>query len=260
MRVRLLPYRKGSKSARLLARELGAKRLKLEGSKFRARQDDVIINWGNSNLTRLPVGTYSLLNFPPKVSIACNKTLTLEALKDAGVSTVEFTTDKREAQQWHLEGSQIYSRAILSGHSGKGITFNKTSENGCEELVEAKLYTKAITGKRREFRVHVFQGKVIHCQTKKRRNGWRELDNYCDEIRNRHTGWIYSLDTEHVTEEMKTLAVNAVKALGLDFGGVDIISKNSKSYVLEINTACGLSNPSTLEAYSKAFKEYLRNR
>lgn len=259
MRIRLLPYKKGSNSAKILSRELGAKRLKLEGSKFRAREDDVIINWGNSSLLRLPVGSYRLLNFPPRVQDACNKVLTLEVLKEAGVDTVEFTTNKAEAQEWYSEGSQVYSRAILSGHSGKGITFNKTSENGCEELVEAKLYTKAITGKRREFRIHVFKGEVIYCQTKKRRNGWRDNPKYCDEIRNRHTGWVYSLDTEHVTEEMKTLAVNAVKALGLDFGGVDIISKEGKSYVLEINTACGLSNPSTLEAYSKAINKYISN-
>lgn len=260
MRVRVIPYNRASNSAKLLSRAIGAKRIRLEGSRFRPSSSDVMINWGNSGFNHNQYGNpYYLLNHPVAVGFACDKRKTIIFLKRAGVPTVQATLVKVTAQQWLLEGSQVYSRTLLNSHSGKGIVLNKPSENGPEELVEGKLYTKAITGKRREFRIHVFRDKVIHCQTKKRKNGWRDNPNYCDEIRNKHTGWIYSLDTEHVTEEMKEIAVKAIAALGLDFGGVDIIQQGDKCYVLEVNTACGLSNPSTLEVYSKVFKEYISN-
>ena len=44
-RVRVLPYKQGSRGAKALATALGGKVLKLEGSKFVRRPSDLIINW-----------------------------------------------------------------------------------------------------------------------------------------------------------------------------------------------------------------------
>ena len=43
-RIRILPYRQGSKSAKALAEALGGKVLKLENSSFIPREGDLIIN------------------------------------------------------------------------------------------------------------------------------------------------------------------------------------------------------------------------
>jgi D-alanine-D-alanine ligase-like ATP-grasp enzyme len=52
------------------------------------------------------------------------------------------------------------------------------------------------------------------------------------------------------------LSVEAVAALGLDFGAVDIIEdKEGNFYVLEINTAPGLEGH-TVTSYAKAFHGY----
>ena len=53
-----------------------------------------------------------------------------------------------------------------------------------------------------------------------------------------------------------TIAVNAVKALGLDFGAVDIIynEKENQYYVLEVNTAPGLEG-TTLIKYAERFSK-----
>ena len=48
-RIRILPYKQGSVSARELANALDTLNLKLENSRFRQRRSDVIINWGNNN-------------------------------------------------------------------------------------------------------------------------------------------------------------------------------------------------------------------
>ena len=46
-------------------------------------------------------------------------------------------------------------------------------------------------------------------------------------------------------------------SLGLDFGAVDVIYKDGKWYVLEVNTAPNLTSQSdVLDRYVKAFKEY----
>ena len=60
-----------------------------------------------------------------------------------------------------------------------------------------------------------------------------------------------------VPAEAKTQAQNAVEALGLDFGAVDIIlGKNGIWYVLEVNTACGLEG-TTLEKYCEQFRKFI---
>jgi glutathione synthase/RimK-type ligase-like ATP-grasp enzyme len=47
----------------------------------------------------------------------------------------------------------------------------------------------------------------------------------------------------------------AVAALGLDFGGVDVIwnERRQMAYVLEVNTACGLEGQ-TVNDYAEAFR------
>jgi glutathione synthase/RimK-type ligase-like ATP-grasp enzyme len=54
-------------------------------------------------------------------------------------------------------------------------------------------------------------------------------------------------------------AINACKALGLDFGAVDLIQDiKGNYYVLEINTAPGLEG-ATVANYAAAFTEALAN-
>ena len=48
-RKRMWVYRRGSRGAGNLARALGIKIIKHEGSNYRARPGDKIVNWGDSN-------------------------------------------------------------------------------------------------------------------------------------------------------------------------------------------------------------------
>jgi D-alanine-D-alanine ligase-like ATP-grasp enzyme len=60
----------------------------------------------------------------------------------------------------------------------------------------------------------------------------------------------------NVTQELKDIAIGSVNILGLNFGAVDVIynEKENKYYVLEVNTAPGLSG-TTLEKYVDAIIE-----
>ena len=65
--------------------------------------------------------------------------------------------------------------------------------------------------------------------------------------RNRANGWTFhALTTEQIPDSVRRVSVAAVRALGLDFGAVDVLGKNSpqgvKATVLEVNSAPGVSD------------------
>lgn len=235
-------------------------KLKRNNSRYCYRQDDILIHWGK---TDKPHGIYGL-NKNESVINATNKRLTFELLSANNVPTPMFFSTLDAARQY-LEGnigSIIYCRTILSGHSGEGIVLART----IDELVSAQLYTVGVKNKG-EYRVHVFRNlntedislqgelQVIDITQKRRRTELHEQEgaiNY--DIRNLNGGWVYCRGNIEVTTDLKEVAINAVASLGLDFGAVDIIhDKVDNIYrVLEVNTAPGLSSPTTLTAYAKA--------
>jgi hypothetical protein len=101
----------------------------------------------------------------------------------------------------------------------------------------------------------VLNGEVVDIQRKARyRSVPNEQVNWL--VRNHDNGFIYARN-EGVEPPHQVLeqAVLAVKAIGLDFGAVDIIYNeyNEVAIVLEINTAPGLTG-STLTGYAERFK------
>lgn len=254
MKIKILPYKKGSKSAKALAAELGCKQLKLEGSKWRPRIGDVVINWGSSNANHPVFGFdhVKILNHPDQVADAANKLSSFEAFKAAGVKTPAWTTDKAEAEKWFDAGSVVVCRKVLNGHSGAGIVIAEQQD----QLVDAPLYTKYIN-KQEEYRLHVIGDQVVFQQRKARvKDVPDEEVNW--KIRNLKGGFIYAIQNVNVCDDAKALAVAAVKALKLDFGAVDIIlTKSQKWFVLEVNTACGLEG-TTLQIYAEHLNKLAR--
>lgn len=238
----------------------------LEASVFRGREDDLIINWGSSRLIPERVtGQATVLNHPSVVNQAANKITALTMMSNAGVSTVEFTTDGAAARTWVEDGEKVFCRHELRGHSGEGIVVvaNEVPEDlGNVEymqiLPEAPLYTKGVNGTHREYRIHVFKGQVLFTQQKRRVSGYRDLENYSNVVRNHGNGWIYShVNMTAPIQAVYDQAIAAVQALGLDFGAVDIISQRNNTWVLEVNTAPGVSGETTLEKYVEAIVDYV---
>lgn len=237
-----------------LFRERSVRHIKVrrERSTYTPRQTDVIFNYGSRNdmisdIHNRAVRVGSIfLNTPTAVTRASNKINAFNALREANVPTVEFTTETDVARSWVEQGETVYSRTVLSGHSGEGISI----ADNIESFVQAPLYTKGITAQRREFRVHVMRGVVTYVQQKKRVEGWRDLPEYSERIRNHHTGWIYATSDINPNEACIRSAIAAVNALGLDFGAVDVITRHDSAWVLEVNTAPGLTG-TTLETYAQ---------
>lgn len=244
---RIYPYKLASMSARRLKEVLGGGRplLKPDGS-YVYQDGDVIINWGNSEVPTWDNDNVRWLNRPQRVGVASHKLRTLEALREANVPTLEFTTDRRVAQGWM---GDVYVRHRLQGHSGDGIEIVDQDT----DLPQAPLYTKKIENNG-EYRVHVVDGRVIDYRKKSRRVEDEPTEDQ-KAIRTLENGWIYRQGDLRRLERIEELAISAINALGLDFGAVDIIQDTDRNeYVLEVNTAVGLAD-NTLASYLEAFQQ-----
>ena len=258
MRVRIQQYKAGSQSARELSERLGVKRLRMEGSRFRPREDDIIINWG-STIDRFPGAGY--INNPVDVSQVCNKLSFLQLMERNNnqvarpVDIPEFTTDPNKAKEWCWEGHTVICRQMLNASGGRGIRVHwGTSQDDQDSLPGAPLYTKYMK-KRDEYRVHVFEGDVIHVQQKRRRRDQEDVDN---QVRNHDNGWVFTINDVNPPDKVLDQARLAMVASNLDFGAVDVIWNqfHETAKVLEINTAPGLEG-TTLDKYTEAFTKLL---
>lgn len=247
---KIYPYKPGSVSAKALAEGIGIKRLKHQGSRWRQRAGDKVINWGCGSA--LPYT--NVINAPEAVSKASNKRLSFEVMAEAGVSIPRFTTDAAEALGW---GTDIVCRHKLTGHSGEGIEIVEAGG----EVPAAPLYVEYIK-KQQEYRVHVglmpdtpYQ---IIDQQRKARNRAVEDGDVNWKIRNHSNGFIFMREGVDLGPVALATAGNAIEALGLNFGAVDLIYNEHRDayYVLEVNTAPGLTG-TTLERYIEWFEGVL---
>jgi glutathione synthase/RimK-type ligase-like ATP-grasp enzyme len=221
-----------------LAGALGGKVLKLEGSTFQPKIDDVIINWGASSC---PIE--NALN--PFTVTASNKLDAFRALHSAGVSIPRFASSSSDVD-W--TGTTV-CRHKLTGHSGEGI---ELVEEG-QELPSAPLYVQYIK-KKDEYRIHASADRIIAVQRKARRLDTPDSEvNW--QVRNHANGFVFVRDNVDPPESVLSEARGAVTALGLDFGAVDVIfnEHEGKAYVLEVNTAPGLEGQ-TIEDYATFFR------
>lgn len=256
MRIRVMPYKMGSASGKALAGALGALRINRDSSKMVPRVNDVIINWGCSS-NAIILDPARVINQPQAVARASDKLATYRALAESVTAPyiVRYTTEKRHTLTWLDAGETVVCRTKLNGHSGEGIVLATTPE----ELVDAPMYT-LYQKKVREWRVHVVGGRVVLTQRKARRlDVPDEQVNW--KVRNHQNGFIYAhKDVGKIPPILGTIAREAVKVLGLDFGAVDVIEdKRGSLFILEVNTACGMEG-NTLDQYAKAFNTTYLNR
>lgn len=234
MRIAIYPYKMGSKSARNLRdcfNELGHRaKLVRERGRYRPKPSHLILGWGNP---RVPIWGATDLNHPLSIGRAINKQTAYAHFIANNVPTLEVTVDHDKAKGWLAEGKRVVGRQVLDGARGRGIVLMSRPE----EFVECPLYTK-FKKSDREYRVHVVGGEVIDYLQKKRPNGAGELVP----IRSATNGWVYCrTDILPLPDQAAEAAVKAVAALGLDFGGVDILWGNKTgAKVLEVNTAPGI--------------------
>lgn len=247
MAFRIYPYNQGSKSARALAEALGGRVLKKQGSTWRARADDIVLNWGCVDMPIAPYARALVLNFPNRVRAASNKLLAFQAMKELEVPIPDFWTRKEEIPD---DAFPIVCRTMLAGHSGAGIVMAATRA----DLVNAPLYVKYIK-KQEEYRIHCGYRSIISVQRKARSRDVPD-DRVNWQVRNHANGFVYVREGVVPPESVTRAALDALEAVTLDFGAVDVIWNNRerKAYVLEVNTAPGLEGQTVID-----YANYFRN-
>jgi len=255
-RLSIYPYKRGSASAKALSQALSTKlgrivrRVKASG-KYHPKERSRVVNWGSYEQPSWGLPRHKLLNPLVQIAVARNKIKTFEKLKGK-VPIPEYSLSSVDAKRWWNDGGIVLCRKTVTGAQGAGIHIAKMEY---APIVDAPLYVKYIP-KKKEFRVHVFRGKVIDIVEKRRSTTHGPVES--EYIRSHANGWIFCREGIQEPSDLKFSAIASVNALGLDFGAVDIIWNEvfDKCYVLEVNTAPGIEGL-TVDKYAHEICQWL---
>jgi len=164
------------------------------------------------------------------------------------VASPTYATSLNQAKE--LPGKLVVVRTLTAASEGRGISIVPK-----EELTQqAPLYTEYIP-KKKEFRVHVFDNKVIYVQDKRRSAGLEQKEF---QVRNTANGYVFCRNNVVAPDDLHSVALSAVSAIGRSQGAVDLIynEKRNKCFALEVNSRPGMTG-STVKLYAEAILEYL---
>jgi hypothetical protein len=176
-----------------------------------------------------------------------NKLEQLTKFTEAGVPCPAFATNPADAA--NLPGDLVCIRKLLRASEGRGMEIV-----GKDVLTQrAPLYTQYIK-KKAEYRVHVYNNKVIDVQAKKKRANYTEERD--TKIRNTANGYVFCRDGITIPSDCAAVAIAAVQSLGKSQGAVDIIynERQNKCFALEVNMRPGMQG-TTLQSWSNAILE-----
>lgn len=260
MRLRFWSYSMKSTIARTIAHRLGGLVILHQGSTYRWSPGDIVVNWGHGSVPdRYPVA----LNAPEAVSICCSKIRSYQHFAARRVPTCEWTTDAAVARSWFTAGHSVYARSRDSGARGQGISVIKAGEGGWDTQIanalatgDIRFFTKHIPNSR-EFRVYVVGDQITSVLEKRRRVGTTP-----DQFVRSHGDWVFARQhSAPVPPSLLSTSKEAVKALGLDFGGVDIVlDQSGNPVVLEVNSAPGLDAPTSQTEFVQGLARLIKER
>ena len=196
------------------------------------------------NILRRGTEAYTRDHFQVTIN-PLNKVEQFERFQRYHVSCPAFTTDPGAIST--LDSKTVFARTLINSTNGRGIV-----EFNVEDVVPiAPLYT-AYVPKKAEYRFHVIGDKVIDVQEKRKKREF-DADDRNTRIRNVNNGYVYCRDGVNPPDGAADLAINAVKAVGYQYGAVDLIynEKRNQCYVLEVNSRPGLMG-TTLDRYADA--------
>lgn len=221
--------------------------------KVRLSEGDILICWG----AQVPeIDGVKVLNANPN---PVNKRKEIEILVEHGVPTVAIAQTNKS----NPKVNSVYMPRSMY-HSG-GLDLLGIDKRRVDYWVKRESLTN-------EYRVHSFDQKSIRAGIKVPRDGFVAVPDgkiwlpnkgwYHPWIRSFDGGWRIKYDGFQTKgmpngKELRNLAHQAVKSLGLTFGAVDIGQRdNGQLIVLEVNTAPGIEGGS-LQAYVKTIEKWI---
>jgi len=238
-------------TGRELANRLGIK----SGSEAPGVPIDILIRWGSSvGVGKAP--RIRTINRKEAVALAADKFASLETMRKAGVVVPKVLRLNELAHNTIAEvlkkGLKLPVLARTAHHTrGRDILLCLQNRDLRRAIRWGKQFLVEYIPTDREYRVHVFGESIIRTSQKV----LMSKDEYLPYMRNDDHNHTFRNPRQNLTNAQNTVAINAVRALGLDFGAVDlIISDDGNAYVLEVNTGPSLID-NGLDIYEEKFKE-----
>ncbi len=204
------------------------------------------LNWGS---TGGDANTVEWINNPASVSLASHKVDALQFFENQQIPAPMLM------QEAAVRNGVMYGRRYIARpdrHAGGAYLRIINTLDDLDILPRNYThFTEVLLGDQ-EFRVHVIAGKVVKISQKVDGQGI---------IRSRRAGWRFVQPRISSDERgpVRDVARLAVQEMALDFGAVDVLrnSSNRQVWVLEVNTAPSLIDPSsnTFDKYVSHIKE-----
>ncbi len=196
---------------------------------------NVVLNWGSS-VAYAPPGNPCLNG---DISAARSKRTAFRRFDMYDIPTVRWTTSREKATAWGKKATILARFDSLS--NGQGITMHTPGE----KLRDTDFYSVYIEGMK-DFRIHVFGPTVLECQHK--------VD---DKLVIPKPEERQVIVPDNQLRVMSRVAVQAVRALNLDFGAVDFGVNADGFVVFEVNTAPSIGDQMAAN-YAAAIKRFCR--
>ena len=237
--MRVFIYRRapsaGAVALATALRGMGIESFKRRTVPRRQRGDDAMVAWGDN-----PIGIRGWSGRTLNAADPISKLSEVIALRAHGVPTVDAVVERGLTDGLWLPRSNYHRGGydLLNPPVRQDFWVRK------EEIVK-------------EYRVHVFEGQSIRAGFKVPR-----IESPHPWIRSYQAGWKldYGVARENgFRDKHRSVAKDAIQALGLQFGAVDVAERDDGSvFVLEVNRAPGLEG-ATVTAYAERIKQWAVN-
>lgn len=169
--------------------------------------------------------------------------------KKNNIPHADFTTVRREAEEWIRYGHSVLCRILLRGQEGHGIAVADKKD----ELVDAPVYVRYLP-KTLEYRVNIYRGKLINYREKRKKLGFLGGEA---RIRSVDNGYVYCIPRTQLPAVVWDAAFKASQITDSDVVGVDVAwnEKNRSGFVLEVNSAPSLEGV-TVDEMARAIIDF----
>lgn len=203
---------------------------------------DILLRWGSTEQFDRLTSKVELNSYNAVLNTS-NKLLMMKKLKEHNIPTPEVCFD--------MNNSELID-SLRDENGGFYVRGANQEVRYDDEVKRNDLYvSKSIPNKRREYRVHVFNGEIIAMYEKVAREADTQLfkAHNCD---------FKAVNPEicRVSKADQEMCIKAVNSLGLLFGALDLSrDKDKKCLVLEVNSSPALNGPN-IERYAEKIVEY----
>jgi hypothetical protein len=258
---------------------------------------NVVICYGTKTTSDMSFrGDVHVLNHPNNIRVNRNKLTALEKMVRGNANVPRFSKLPAGARDSAIKYPVVVRTNYHQGGRGFAIC---TSAAQLLDLITnfdnvGFGYVQELISFKNEYRIHVFNGKVIRCAIKNVQSNpidsWKAIYKEKAErsaernniglntdtmnillktvakdltlpdliVKSNKRGWGFSrVGVDNINQDLITMAKKAVSAIGLDFGAVDCaLDYDGKAWVIEVNTGPGLQG-GTLTSYIKALESYI---